>query len=169
MALSKCPKGCLRVLCRRDCWASLAPIQPPAAAQSSKTRSGMRHPLCRARRLSNQNSPKVQRLAKPSQASAMGQIISMAQTQASAKGRNKKGRREAPPFVFLSAFKIAIQSDQTLRFGMICFLRLITPGRTTLSPETSAPKLLAATDFTRSFGTSSVASSRRISTTNKST
>ena len=52
---------------------------------------------------------------------------------------------------------------------MICFLRLMMPGRTTVSPVTVAPKLFSATVFTRSFGTSSVASSFRMSTTNSST
>jgi hypothetical protein len=52
---------------------------------------------------------------------------------------------------------------------MICFLRLMTPGRTTVSPDTCAPKLFSATVFTRSLGTSSVASSLRMSTTNSST
>lgn len=58
---------------------------------------------------------------------------------------------------------------QTLRFGMICFLRDMMPGSTTVSPAASAPKDLAATVLTRSFGTSRVASSFRMSTTNSST
>ena len=42
--------------------------------------------------------------------------------------------------------------------GMICFLRLMMPGRTTVSPETFAPNEASAMRLTRSFGTSSVAS-----------
>ena len=53
--------------------------------------------------------------------------------------------------------------------GMICFLRLITPGSTTVSPVTTQPNEASAMRFTRSLGTSSVASSRRMSTTNSST
>ena len=60
-------------------------------------------------------------------------------------------------------------SDHRVRTGMICFLRLITPGRTTVSPVTVTPKDFSASVLTRSFGTSSVASSFRISTTNRIT
>ncbi len=63
----------------------------------------------------------------------------------------------------------ALPALYTARFGMICFLRLMMPGRTTLSPETSAEKDFSATVLTRSFGTSSVASSLRMSTTKSST
>ena len=52
---------------------------------------------------------------------------------------------------------------------MICFLRLITPGRTTVSPVTVAPNDFSATDSTKSLGTSNVASSFRMSTTNSKT
>lgn len=75
--------------------------------------------------------------------------------------------KKAPPggaFCF-----VRWSSNQTFRFGMICFFRLMIPGRTTVSPATSASKLFLATVLTRSLGTSRVASSFRMSTTKSST
>ncbi|MEN9410554.1 MAG: hypothetical protein RL216_2528, partial [Pseudomonadota bacterium] len=59
--------------------------------------------------------------------------------------------------------------DQSFSAGMICFLRDMMPGRTTVSPVTFAPKEASASCFTRSLGTSSVASSLMMSTTKSRT
>ena len=64
---------------------------------------------------------------------------------------------------------LAIPADQSFSAGMICFLRLMMPGSTTLSPETVQGNEASAIRFTRSLGTSSVASSFRMSTTKSST
>lgn len=59
--------------------------------------------------------------------------------------------------------------SQIFSAGMICFLRLTIPGRTTVSPATWQPKDASAIRFTKSFGTSSVASSFTMSTTKSMT
>lgn len=76
---------------------------------------------------------------------------------------NEKGRRFPP------APEIRVAKDQTFSAGMICFLRDMMPGRTTVSPVTVQPNEASAIFFTRSFGTSSVASSFRMSMTKSST
>ena len=62
-----------------------------------------------------------------------------------------------------------VAKDQTFSAGMICFFRLMMPGRTTMSPVTVQPNEASAIFLTRSFGTSSVASSFRMSMMNSST
>jgi hypothetical protein len=59
--------------------------------------------------------------------------------------------------------------DQTFSAGMICFLRDMMPGRTTVSPVTLQGNEASAIVLTKSLGTRRVASSFRMSTMNKST
>ena len=52
---------------------------------------------------------------------------------------------------------------------MICFFRLMTPGSTTVSPETVAPNDASATVLDSAFGIIMVASSFKMSTTKSRT
>src|SRR5690554_4158479 len=57
-------------------------------------------------------------------------------------GGMKTGHDWRTPSGFLLLVRFG-GSDQRVRTGMICFLRLMTPGRTTVSPVTVTPKLFS--------------------------